>query len=187
MKLIFVIAILTSTALAQDVPPPPKPPSSGPSLEVTMSFIQERLASIGRVNFVAYGHDDGNGTDWTDNASAEATSVQASAASCRVDYHWHATDNGASVMDKDARVSLKAVQEVLVETLEHRFADVERRDGRPERTYRVAPPVFVLLVKSEKRAEDVFYLYDETLANRIAKALVHAVELCGGGSKPEPF
>jgi len=34
--------------------------------------------------------------------------------------------------------------------------------------------------------EKDFALYDESLANRIAKALVHAVELCGGGSK-EPF
>jgi hypothetical protein len=30
-------------------------------------------------------------------------------------------------------------------------------------------------------------LRDEDTANRLAKALVHAVELCGGGSKPEPF
>jgi hypothetical protein len=27
----------------------------------------------------------------------------------------------------------------------------------------------------------------EDLANRLAKAMAHAVELCGGGSKPEPF
>jgi hypothetical protein len=28
---------------------------------------------------------------------------------------------------------------------------------------------------------------DEDVANRVAKAIVHAVELCGGGSQPEPF
>lgn len=28
---------------------------------------------------------------------------------------------------------------------------------------------------------------DEDTANRVAKALVHAVELCGGGSEHEPF
>jgi len=32
-----------------------------------------------------------------------------------------------------------------------------------------------------------WYFLDEDVANRIAKAMVHAVELCGGGSKPEPF
>ena len=29
--------------------------------------------------------------------------------------------------------------------------------------------------------------FDEQLANRVANAMVYAVELCGGGSKPEPF
>jgi hypothetical protein len=28
---------------------------------------------------------------------------------------------------------------------------------------------------------------EEDMANRVAKAMLHAVELCGGGSKPEPF
>jgi hypothetical protein len=38
--------------------------------------------------------------------------------------------------------------------------------------------------KDESRLE--FYLFDETMANRVAQAMVHAVELCGGG-KDEPF
>jgi hypothetical protein len=32
-----------------------------------------------------------------------------------------------------------------------------------------------------------FYFQDATVADRVARALTHAVELCGGGSKPEPF
>jgi hypothetical protein len=81
----------------------------------------------------------------------------------------------------------------------------------------VRPPVFVLTIKAEEgsfktnwilsdnyvktigkrwareyQEESVatlsFVIRDEDLANRIAKAMVHAVELCGGGrSKPEPF
>jgi len=31
------------------------------------------------------------------------------------------------------------------------------------------------------------FFSDETTANRVAKAMVHAAELCGAGSKPEPF
>jgi len=30
-------------------------------------------------------------------------------------------------------------------------------------------------------------IFDEDFANRLAKAMLHAVELCGGGSQPEPF
>lgn len=29
--------------------------------------------------------------------------------------------------------------------------------------------------------------HDEDTANRVAKAVVHAIETCGGGSAPEPF
>jgi len=32
-----------------------------------------------------------------------------------------------------------------------------------------------------------FIFSDETMANRVAKAMLLAVELRGGGSKPEPF
>jgi hypothetical protein len=31
-----------------------------------------------------------------------------------------------------------------------------------------------------------FYIFDQDLANRIAKAMVHGIELCGGGNK-SPF
>ena len=41
--------------------------------------------------------------------------------------------------------------------------------------------------KIEKVVRMRLMFYDEEMANRVAKALVHAVELCGGGSKPEPF
>jgi hypothetical protein len=32
-----------------------------------------------------------------------------------------------------------------------------------------------------------WFFVDEDVANRVAKAMLHAVELCGGGAKPEPF
>jgi hypothetical protein len=42
--------------------------------------------------------------------------------------------------------------------------------------------------KDEKVRKLMFIIRDEDLANRVAKAMLHAVELCGGGgSKPEPF
>jgi hypothetical protein len=35
----------------------------------------------------------------------------------------------------------------------------------------------------------VFTLHfrDEEMAGRVAKAMIHAIDLCGGGSPPEPF
>jgi hypothetical protein len=40
---------------------------------------------------------------------------------------------------------------------------------------------------NDNSGEFVLHFRDEETADRVAKALVHAVELCGGGSKPEPF
>jgi hypothetical protein len=42
--------------------------------------------------------------------------------------------------------------------------------------------------KDEKVRRLLFIIRDEDLANRVAKAMLHAVELCGGGGgKSEPF
>jgi hypothetical protein len=48
--------------------------------------------------------------------------------------------------------------------------------------------VFGLNVRrTDVKGGNLVTFFDEQLANRVAKALVHAVERCGGGSKPEPF
>jgi len=41
--------------------------------------------------------------------------------------------------------------------------------------------------RTNSKVFNSFVFFDEQLANRMAKAMVHAVELCGGGSEPEPF
>lgn len=52
---------------------------------------------------------------------------------------------------------------------------------------KVDPPVFVLLVRGPDKKGSDFFFFDEKMANRVAKAMMHAVELCGGGSKAEWF
>jgi hypothetical protein len=54
------------------------------------------------------------------------------------------------------------------------------------RESRIAPPLFALAAKRPKQGENVFLFSDEDMANRVAKAMIHATELCGGGSN-EPF
>jgi hypothetical protein len=49
------------------------------------------------------------------------------------------------------------------------------------------PPTFVLEVSAPGGDSKELYFSDETLANRVAKAMVHAAELCGAGSNEEPF
>ena len=180
MNRIVLAFLITSLFLgvvrAQDVPLPPKP-DIGPSLEDTMKFIGSKLGEIGTVNEIAYVHDNLDGRDITIKMSFEFNQVRVSADKCRID----------NVMaGKDLGFSLKDVREIVVEPEDQALKRFYTADGHPEWTVRVDPSVYSVTVKLPKKLERSFRFYDESLANRIAKALVHAVELCGGGNK-DPF
>jgi hypothetical protein len=182
----LILSLFALTCAAQDVPPPPKPADDGPSLADTMKFIEEKLGAIGRVNYVVYIHNDKLGTDGgTATVTFEATNVRASVVGCRIDYHEQQKWDDKVVSEGDEWFRLKAVEEVVVKTKEQHLKGLFSKLGEPQWTHRVDPPVFVLSIKV-KAVECFLELYDESLAHRIAKALVHAVELCGGGSK-DPF
>jgi hypothetical protein len=53
----------------------------------------------------------------------------------------------------------------------------------------VRPRVFEVMVQESKKSATFpsFYTDDEELANRLARAITHAVELCTPDKKPEPF
>jgi len=182
---LLCVPLFALTCVAQDVPPPSRPADNGPSLADTMKFIEEKLGSIGRVNYVSYVHDNINGSDRTYKLGVEQSNVRASVKGCRIDYHVRRSRDGEVYSEKDAGFLLKDVQEVVVTTMEQRLKEVNSKNGRPEDSYQVDPPVFVIIAKG-KNGEDFFDLYDESLGNRITSALAHAVELCGGGTK-DPF
>jgi hypothetical protein len=180
---IWVALAVTTCGLvrAQDVPPPPKPADDGPSLEATMKFIEEKLGSIGPVSFISsYHHKTDSGKDFQDNVFFEVTKARASVVDCRIDYHMRSIQFSGNE-DVDIALSLKDVEEVVIQNAEQRFQ--EENSNWIIRTNR---PVFFLENKKKTGFGPNFPLYNESLANRIAKALVHAVELCGGGSK-DPF
>jgi hypothetical protein len=183
--------LVVSAALAQQkktVPPPPKPTDEGPSLEVTMKFIHDKLSDIGPVNYAAYVHDNASGNEWTVQFRSELTKVVADPRACRIDLHSKQEREGKSFTDNDFGFSLRVVGDIVVMPMEQRLKEIDALQGAPTLTYKVDPPVFVLKVRRTDRKEpDVFCFFDEQMANRVAKAMVHAVELCGGGEKPEPF
>jgi hypothetical protein len=189
MMICFSILAL-SAALAQQkkaVPAPPKPADEGPNLEDTMKFVQDKLGDVGAVNYAAYGHDNATGNDWTNQLKTEATNVVADASSCRISYHWKMGINGGAEPDSETSFLLKTVGDVLVMTMEQDMKEQATAQGHPVWSFRVDPPVFVLKVRRKDKGSNVFDFFDEQLANRLAKAMVHAVELCGGGAKPELF
>jgi hypothetical protein len=184
---ITALALLLSAAASAQtaVAPPPQPADNGPSLAVTMQFIQAKMNEVGKINFAAYTHDNANGQDFVDQISVESGNVVADPAACRISYHRTLINNGAPTI-KDFTINLRDVLNLSVITGDMAVTQAQAEGGHPARNSRVEPPIFVLVVKKAGNQENWIYLSDEEMANRIAKAMVHAVELCGGGNK-EPF
>jgi hypothetical protein len=111
-------------------------------------------------------------------------------------------------------ISFKDVEKIAVQSMQDGMNRRSAEHAQPEFVTSVTPPVFSLTLTSSKpfgslhstftrgkqppvvrdfTAKDAvskeygFTFRDEETANRIAKAMLHAIELCGGGSKPEPF
>jgi hypothetical protein len=109
------ILALTLTAFSlvsaqQAVSPPPKPADGGPSLAVTMQFIQDKLNQHGKINFAEYVQDNAAGNDWIVQQALEIVNVVIHPESCIISYHfkeWTNNNIGTEVADaKICRVSL---------------------------------------------------------------------------------
>jgi hypothetical protein len=61
------------------------------------------------------------------------------------------------------------------------------RTGETTKTVKDVPDISALVIKLPGGRDPTIRFYEQEIADRVAKALIHAVELCGGGPKPEPF
>jgi len=199
--------MLSGIAIAQRiVTPPPKPPQDGPSLQATMKFIQDKLKGLGNVHYATKAQADDT-SQWADRFQPAFQELVADPSTCELtsrsvvhgdkEYNW--TDN----------LNFREVEKIEVMPL----ADFVNREhiqhGNPELLEIITPTVFsVNLVMATGKTEHHHFIAtakigepsledtenktwaltfpDEETANRVAKAMVHAVEMCGGGNK-EPF
>jgi hypothetical protein len=174
--------------------------ASGPSIDVTMKFIQEKLNEQGEITY--YVRDGSDGSDSPTPMLHSSTNVRADTGTCRISYHlkeayrgsdgvggekwFFAPDKaGDPIPDRDVSFNLSDVQSITVKTGEAYTVNRLSRIGISMQA-KVLPDLFVLTTRRPNNQEDVFMFLDEMLANRVAKALIHAVELCGGGNK-DPF
>ena len=151
-----------------------------------MSFIQEKLNSVGPVNYVSYYHDNIAGTDGSNQFRDEQIDVVADPNNCHVNYRWRIARDGQVGIDQPAWFDLKDVTKIMVMSREQDMDEINAANGHPSWSSRVTPSVFTLRLKKTGNGLNIFRLADEELANRVAKAFMHAVELCGGGDK-DPF
>jgi hypothetical protein len=213
---IAMAVLMSCTLLAQtkEVPPPPKPGDDGPGLEATMRFIQEKLNGQGAIGFV-FTRGDIPATIFrtsyrisdavADGAACSLHTVETTDIKIEVtageNYSEQSVDTGA--------ISFKDVENLRVEP----GTDATNRDfaqnAHPEIGTTFTPNVFYLTLvaskpvftyhivrtkgkepawTSERPPSKEFHLIfgDEEIAKRLAKAITHAVELCGGGNQ-DPF
>jgi len=197
LLLIFMAATVV-VVRSQDVPLPPKPTDDGLTLEFTMKYIQDRLNAVD-IKWTQTGHADAGDIHYEDKYSV--ASAEADPKGCTIAYQEilrdRSLDTSSSSTDVESfhySISLRAVANVTVQPR----SEFDRRLGF-NREY--SPAVYALTIKMvpgkalhlqrwrrdyEDRGEATLFLPDEDLAGRLAKALVHAVELCGGGDK-DPF
>jgi hypothetical protein len=187
----LTLALNASLALAQQaVPPPPQPvpdKPAGPSLEVTMKFIQDKLSEIGTVNFAGYVHDSSNNSDGVQKFSATVSNVAANPDACSLSYHRLVFNNGSREHNENVFINLREVRNVSVLPDEQDWQMYLVRTGDSTKTVKDVPEIIALVIKLNNGKDPTIRFYEQEMADRVAKALVHAVELCGGGPKPEPF
>jgi hypothetical protein len=211
VSLLSLLLIATAAIAQKSVPLPPKPADSGPSLEVTMKFLQEELNEQGKVSIIHTGHDtlkNENGGPW--KYVWEMSQVSAEPAACRLSWRVHFEwPNPAAVDEYNLELSLRDVTKIEVISMRDEFNRESVKDGHPERISQTDPPAFFLVAymangksvhgrvhkgRPDNKSSDEEATYalwkfpfgGEELANRVAKAMLHGVELCGGGEN-EPF
>jgi hypothetical protein len=191
ITVILAVVMATATALAQQsVPPPPQPAAdkpAGPSLDVTLKFIQDKLNTIGTVNFAGYVHDSANNTDGVQKFSATISNAATNPGMCTLSYHRLVINNGSREHDENMLINLRDVQSISVLPDEQDWQMYLVRIGETTKTVKDVPEISALVIKLNNGKDPTLRFYEQDLADRVAKAMVHAVELCGGGPKPEPF
>lgn len=155
---------------------------AGPSLVETMSFIQQNVAAQGVLNYASLVHDASNNSDWVNRFTVEASNVRADPASCHIAYHWKTSRNGEPGFDLEGGIPLASVQSVQVVPMSQDINEGDAKAGHPTWTSQINPPVFVVKVFRTEGHSNVFDFYSEDIADRVAKAVQHAADLCGAKS-----
>ena len=205
--LILFATILTLTlgpaAIPQQgVPPASNQANASPSLAVTMQFIQDKLNGMGILRYTSYhsdpGYPPGPANAWSYTRSAQMSSVVGSPSTCIISYHEREDsrlvpnetipDATPTVAEADYSIPLKDVQDLKVETMEQYITGdmAALYPGYTAIATATQPKTLMLIVQRSNGSPNHVAFQDAALADRVAKALVHAVALCGGGNK-DPF
>ncbi len=158
---------------------------TGPSMDVTVQFILDKLNSLGKVNLVAFNHDTSDNSDYSINKSFEASNVTYDAGAKQFNFHWNEWINGNQTQNKDAGFQLTHVNNVVVKSYNDYQLDINAKAGKPNLVpTSTNPPITVMVLLRNDNLDNAFFFVDSSLAERVAHAINHAVQLAGGSKEP---
>ncbi len=152
-----------------------------------MKFIQDKLNEIGTVNFAGYVHDASNDTDGVQKFSTTISNAVANPGACTLSYHRLVFNNGRKEHDENVFINLREVKNVSVLPDEQDWQMYLARIGDSTKTVKDVPEIIALVFKLKNGKDPTIRFYEQETADHVAKAMIHAVELCGGGPKAELF
>jgi hypothetical protein len=158
---------------------PPVSKSNGPTLEFTMEYIQDKLIGRGILSYKVSLHDTTTGKDWSYEFTDKLSGTYANPSTCQIGFHWKQTRSGEAVTDKETYLDLTGGAKADVLTMEQYLTGSAAKSGHDSWSTKVSPSLFVLHITQSNNNDSNYVFPDEDTANHLARALLHAAELCG--------
>jgi len=178
-------AVREVAVICRAIPATPNPASGPPSLTDTLRFVDEKLNDSGAVTYrrTLKNPDDsprGDSQLWSNTISEALTDPQM----CILRFRLSTTLNGNPDNTSNPVISLRRIEKLEVISEQD---SMNRLRAPNSGLWSMAPTVYELLLMEQGGGTfRIIRFGTEEMANRVAKAMTHAVELCGGGSK-DPF
>ena len=182
LTLTAAIAVLGAGGVAQAAPRShhPAPASHAPSLAVTLDFIRDKVGQQGQLAYASSTRDPANNQTWDNQFTVEASNVTSDKSECTVGFHWHSTVDGKQAQDLDSTISFKIVTSAAITSMDDDVARLNAKDGHSAWISQIRPTVWVLLLQKSDGHTNTIDFRDRDMAERVAKAVRHAADLCGG-------
>jgi hypothetical protein len=152
--------------------------AAGKSLKETLTFIRDRFADQGQVNYTIRLHDSADGSDWSQAMSGQATNVRFDVGDCTLSYHWNTSSDGKQIQDFDVTWNFTNGRKVGVVSREEEIRTQAINDGHTTWTAIVSPPVWVVSLTFSDHTGVANFTNKDT-AEKFARAVDHAMDLCG--------
>jgi hypothetical protein len=154
--------------------------AGGPSLNDTLRFIEQKLNSE---SSVAY---ESRSEDTSSRDSFQVVDAHSDPATCQVRYRARFSSDGGPFMDRKLVLSFRRVQKIEILTEQDSLNRAMEQGGSNIR-FVMTPATYRVNVTSSGGQLIASALFaDEAMADRVAKAMNHAAEICRPETK-EPF